>query len=73
MNGGAGNDAYVIDSLSDLIQGEDTQGDIGDRVFASVSGYTLGAGLEALTLTITAFDWHWQFVEQLHGRQPRQQ
>ena len=48
MNGGTGNDFYYVDSLTDIV-GEALNSDV-DTVFASVSGYTLAANLENLTL-----------------------
>jgi Ca2+-binding RTX toxin-like protein len=48
LDGGAGNDTYVVNNIGDEIS--ETGSDAGDRVQSSV-GYTLGAGLEHLTLT----------------------
>ncbi|WP_373504540.1 beta strand repeat-containing protein [Aestuariivirga sp.] len=53
MKGGAGNDTYYIDSLSDSVSELDNLGfDAGgkDTVISAVSGYTLGAFVENLTL-----------------------
>lgn len=46
LEGGAGNDSYVIDTAGDVIK--DTSGI--DHVFSSLGVYTLGTGLENLTL-----------------------
>lgn len=46
MDGGADNDTYLVDSLADSI----TDASGYDTVRASVDGYTLSAGLEALIL-----------------------
>ena len=56
MEGGNGNDTYVVDSLADVITETETDTDIDtyiDTVIASVS-FTLGATLENLTLTGSA-------------------
>ncbi len=53
LKGGAGNDTYYIDSLSDSVSELDAlSADAGgtDEVISSVSGYTLGAFVENLTL-----------------------
>ncbi len=47
MDGGAGNDTYYLDSAGDVIK--DTSGI--DIVYSSLGFYTLGTGLENLTLT----------------------
>lgn len=47
MNGGLGDDTYYVDNAGDIV--EDTGGDF-DHVFSSVS-FTLGVGIESLTLT----------------------
>ncbi|MDE1152427.1 MAG: calcium-binding protein [Micavibrio sp.] len=47
MDGGAGNDTYYVDNLGDVIK--DTSGH--ELVYSSMSFYTLGTGLEDLTLT----------------------
>ncbi|TAL28586.1 MAG: calcium-binding protein [Alphaproteobacteria bacterium] len=49
MDGGAGNDTFVVDDVGDIVT--DTSGT--DLVNSSVT-YTLGAGIEKLTLTGTA-------------------
>ena len=46
LDGGAGNDSYYIDAAGDVIK--DTSGI--DHVFSSLGFYTLGVGLENLTL-----------------------
>ncbi|MDI1229008.1 MAG: hypothetical protein PSY14_15105 [bacterium] len=46
LDGGAGNDSYYIDAAGDVIK--DTSGI--DHVFSSLGFYTLGIGLENLTL-----------------------
>jgi Ca2+-binding RTX toxin-like protein len=46
LDGGAGNDSYYIDAAGDVIK--DTSGI--DHVFSSLGFYTLGTGLENLTL-----------------------
>ncbi|CAH0134282.1 M10 family metallopeptidase [Pseudomonas brassicacearum] len=52
--GGTGNDTYVVDNLSDVISETTVQGSEIDTVRSSV-GWILGANLENLTLTGTAF------------------
>jgi Ca2+-binding RTX toxin-like protein len=52
--GGTGNDTYVVDNLSDVISETSTLGGEIDTVRSSV-GWILGANLENLTLTGTAF------------------
>lgn len=49
MYGGDGNDTYIFDSLMDWAYEEDSAGT--DTVRISVSGYTLDANVENLTLT----------------------
>jgi Ca2+-binding RTX toxin-like protein len=51
--GGEGSDGYFVDSAGDLIQETGTTAEQVDRVSASVN-WTLGTGLEILTLTGTA-------------------
>jgi len=46
--GGLGNDNYGVDSLGDVVTENASEGT--DTVFATVSGYTLAANLENLTL-----------------------
>lgn len=50
MKGGAGDDLYYVDDVADLVH--DGAGRGTDRVSSSIS-YTLGSGLENLTLTLT--------------------
>jgi len=52
--GGTGNDTYVVDNLSDVISETTVLGSEIDTVRSSV-GWILGANLENLTLTGTAF------------------
>ncbi|WP_214510282.1 M10 family metallopeptidase C-terminal domain-containing protein [Pseudomonas brassicacearum] len=52
--GGAGNDTYVIDNTQDVVRETTTLGSEIDTVVSSVSWF-LGANLENLTLTGTAF------------------
>lgn len=52
MNGGDGNDIYVVDNINDVVVDSSTTS-IADWVMASVN-YTLGSGIEKLTLTGTA-------------------
>ncbi len=49
MSGGLGNDTYIVDNAGDIISGETDTGGV-DLVQSSVS-YTLGTGVENLTLT----------------------
>lgn len=51
MTGGAGDDTYYVDDPGDTV--DETGGDGVDRVFSTVS-FTLGAGVENLTLTGSA-------------------
>ncbi|MBB4063508.1 hypothetical protein [Gellertiella hungarica] len=48
LRGGRGNDIYIVDNAGDVV--DETNGDGVDEVRSSVS-YTLGAGIENLTLT----------------------
>lgn len=51
MNGGEGNDIYMVDDVKDVVV--DSADSANDWVMASVN-YTLGGGIEKLTLTGTA-------------------
>nr|WP_306286569.1 calcium-binding protein [Sphingomonas sp. Ant20] len=54
MSGGRGNDSYVVDDIGDVV--DETGGDGLDTVTSSVS-FTLGAGVERLTLSgVAAID-----------------
>ena len=52
MYGGTGNDSYYVDSIYDRVTEYSNQGI--DRIYSSVN-YTLGANVENLTLTGTAY------------------
>lgn len=52
MSGGDGDDIYVVDNINDVVVDSSTTS-IADWVMASVN-YTLGSGIEKLTLTGTA-------------------
>ena len=51
MRGGDGNDVYLVDAASDVV--DEASGSGQDRVETSLASYTLGAGIEDLTLTGT--------------------
>lgn len=52
--GGAGDDVFWVDSLADVVSDGIDEGT--DRVYATVSGYTLSDGVEELVLTGTVAD-----------------
>src|SRR5215217_2040830 len=54
LSGGAGNDTYLVDDEGDLVTEADTTPTGGEDVVLSSISYTLGAGLENLTLQGTA-------------------
>jgi len=54
MAGGSGNDLYYLDSLLDVVVEDSSSTGGADLVVASVSGYTLAANVENLSLTGTA-------------------
>src|SRR5438552_3962423 len=54
MTGGNGSDFYYLDSVLDVVVEDSTPLSGADLVFASVSGYTLAANVENLSLIGTA-------------------